>query len=266
MKIHCFKYHGAGNDFILIDNRNQNIELSSNQVSFLCNRHIGIGADGLMLLNASEQNSFSMKYYNSDGYEGSMCGNGGRVISKFATDLGIESLRFDAVDGLHNSQLIENNQAKALVEIQLCNVNKIETVAENIFFLNTGSPHLVIFLDTKESLNNYDVVTKGRSWRSDTRFVRGTNVNFVKILNNNSIEIRTYERGVEDETLACGTGATASALAFSQISKNKTNEVDVFARGGRLKVKFVEDKRGTYEKISLTGEAEFVFECYIDIK
>ncbi|MFZ4401426.1 MAG: diaminopimelate epimerase [Bacteroidales bacterium] len=260
MILNFSKYHGAGNDFILIDNRKDKITLNCSEVAFLCNRHLGIGADGLMLLNSSEQHDFEMQYFNSDGNESSMCGNGGRCITAFASKLGIidKHTLFTAIDGLHTAKITKDNGSIKTIRLQLSDVKKIQAF-DNYFLLNTGSPHYVQFVDDVKAI---DVATEGSKIRYDHRFApEGLNVNFVEI-KENFIFVRTYERGVEAETLSCGTGVTASALAYA-FDKN-IEKLSIHTLGGKLTVSF-EKHNAAFKNVFLEGEASFVFEGKIEI-
>jgi len=250
MEISFIKYQGAGNDFILIDNRNNKIILSTSEIESLCNRRFGIGADGLMLLESDLKTDFKMRYFNSDGKEGSMCGNGGRCIVAFAFEIGIqkEYYNFIAIDGLHEAYYKNN-----IVDLKMTEVDKIEKFDKD-WFLNTGSPHAVEIVN---NIDKVDVATEGKILRYDHRFGKnGTNVNFIEI-NKNKIQIRTFERGVEAETYACGTGAVASAIVAHQnnpeISKYKLSAI-----GGDLEVRF-DKKNNKYTNIWLKGPATKVF-------
>lgn len=252
--IHFYKYQGAGNDFVIIDNRTsvydgKNIELTSK----LCNRRFGIGADGLMLLENHNTLDFTMRYFNSDGHEASMCGNGGRCIVAFAHHLGIieQMTHFEAVDGIHEASIDSEKQ----VNLKMIDVFQVE-VGSDYFFLNTGSPHFVRFIENIDQIN---VVEEGRKVRYNDRFCKeGTNVNFVEF-DGSEIKIRTYERGVEDETLACGTGITASALCAGIKLKLNTGCFPIKAQGGNLSVSF--DRKGEhFYNIRLKGPAQYVFE------
>ncbi len=252
MLLNFYKYHGTGNDFIIIDNRESLIELTAKQIFFLCNRRFGIGADGLMSLENDNNFDFRMKYYNSDGKEGTMCGNGGRCIVAFAKKLGVikNKTKFIAVDGEHYAEISDNN----IVKLQMSDVKNIKNIKKG-FFLDTGSPHYVEFVD---NLENFDVYNEGKKNRYSNEFKPfGTNVDFVKKENNKLITVATYERGVESETLSCGTGVTASALVFAK--KNKINNfVEIKTKGGNLKV-FFEQKNNIFTNIYLQGETKFVF-------
>ncbi len=260
MILNFSKYHGAGNDFILIDNRKEEIRLTQKEVAFLCNRHFGIGADGLMLLNYSKEYDFEMQYFNSDGNESTMCGNGGRCIAAFASHLGIidKTTVFKAIDGLHTAKIIEDKGNIKIVRLQMLDVKEIKKI-DNYFLLNTGSPHYVQFVDNVEAI---DIVAEGRKIRYDEKFAPGgLNVNFVQIKENH-LFVRTYERGVEDETLSCGTGVTAAALAYA-FDKN-IHQVSIHTKGGTLAVTF-EKQNNSFKNIYLEGEACFVFEGEVKV-
>lgn len=221
-----YKYHGAGNDFLIADGRDIDIDLSAGQIARLCERHTGIGADGVMVLERSSDADFRMRYYNSDGSGGMMCGNGGRCIVAFAADLGYESFVFEAPDGQHVAELENSVEAFSseprIVRLKMKDVqgaalyeNRTDAMSPDVF-LDTGTRHLVHFV---QNVGACDVVGTGRSLRYDTRFApKGVNVNFVRVNDflsdrNLDIDVRTYEKGVEDETLACGTGIVASSMA-----------------------------------------------------
>ena len=258
MDLHFNKYQGAGNDFVVVDNRNKAFDASDHAlIEFLCHRRFGVGADGLMLLEEDKEYDFSMKYFNSDGYEASMCGNGGRCIVAFANKLGLidQKTVFRAADGLHEAVLEQNN----LVDLQMIDVEKIEEHSDG-FFLNTGVPHLVHFVD---DLKVIDVNIEGRQYRYDARFQpEGTNVNFVK-QNGDHLTVYTYERGVECETLACGTGITASALSAAFKEGQTSGEYNITAKGGTLKVRF-QQNQGKFTNVWLKGPAELVFDGTIN--
>lgn len=258
MKIKFYKYQGAGNDFVMIDDRQKNLKLSTANINFLCDRHFGIGADGLIVLQNDEIADFKMIYYNSDGNESTMCGNGGRCLAQFAHDLSVKTneMNFNAIDGLHQAKILPNQ-----VALQMIDVEKVENF-EHYQFLNTGSPHHISF---QKNIDALDVKTLGREIRYGAPyFEEGSNVNFVEISGANQLKIRTYERGVEDETLACGTGVTAAAIAAYE--KGVVNElpIKVKALGGDLEVNF-EKRNDTYQNVWLTGPAKFVFEGTIEI-
>lgn len=255
MSFQFHKYHGAGNDFILIDDRNLKFPSSDHVlVSKMCHRRFGIGADGLILLHDHSEFDFEMKYYNADGFEGSMCGNGGECVVHFARALKIidKKCEFLAIDGLHKAELMNGE-----IKLSMGNVSDFRNW-ESHLFIDTGSPHLIIFRDSIEAT---DVINEGRAFRYNKSISdKGCNVNFVEVLDNNSIKIRTYERGVEDETWACGTGSIASAMAYVIISDKSENlhEIEVKAKGGKLKVSFQKEKE-EFTKVFLAGPAEFIY-------
>lgn len=256
MKISFHKYHGAGNDFILIDNRNLHWSPSAQQISVICHRHFGIGADGLMLIEAHEGFDFGMRYFNSDGKEGSMCGNGGRCITAFAGRIGLidKSTRFMAIDGEHQATILYEEGPVAMVRLKMRD-SGIPKLSDEGYMIDTGSPHLVVFREDAESI---DVIGEGRKLRYNDHFLPdGINVNFLDTKVDGPF-LRTYERGVEDETLSCGTGATAAALVLGFINERFREAISIKTRGGILKVSYQFD--GTiFRDIWLEGPAELVF-------
>ena len=255
MNLHFYKYQGCGNDFIILDNRSKKINLNTQQINKLCNRHFGIGADGLMLLENEKDCDFKMVYYNSDGNQSSMCGNGGRCITAFAKKLGVikNDARFLAIDGEHESQIED-----AIISLKMNDVTQIEKRAD-YYFLNTGSPHVVKWVD---NIDAYNVFEEGKKIRYDESFKSGggTNVNFIQ-LKEDKLVVRTYERGVENETLACGTGVTAAALVEATVNKSShTNYCDIVTLGGNLTVTYQKQDDGSFTDIWLKGPAVFVFE------
>jgi diaminopimelate epimerase len=255
MSMHFYKYQGTGNDFIVFDNRNGRIDtLSIERVKALCDRRFGIGADGLMLLNAKAGFDFEMKYYNADGRESSMCGNGGRCLVKFAYDLGLHksTYRFSAIDGVHEAEIQDDNT----VNLKMQDVTGIKEVHGD-YILNTGSPHYVKIVS---EVMDYDVFHKGMDIRYSADFAReGINVNFVEQKKPDEIIVRTYERGVEDETLSCGTGVTAAALVCFHNAMGY-NDVTVITKGGTLVVKYDRIGEDSFHNIWLCGPAVKVFE------
>jgi diaminopimelate epimerase len=246
------KYQGAGNDFIIIDNRKGYFNPDNSKlINKLCDRRFGIGADGLILVSEHHDADFEMKYFNSDGFLGSMCGNGGRCTAHFSYKerIGGKDQKFMAFDGLHEAH-VEND----IVKLQMANVNDYTLVDDN-YFINTGSPHYIVFTDDVE---NIDVAQEGKRLRWSPKFTPGgTNVNFVQVYGN-GLFIRTFERGVEEETLACGTGITASAIAAVLKGHFDKTPVSVKARGGNLSVDFdLKDNKAS--NIWLTGPATYVF-------
>ncbi len=256
MEATFYKYQGAGNDFVIIDDRNERFDrLNNNLVNKMCVRRFGVGADGLMLLRNKKGYDFEMIYYNSDGNESTLCGNGARCIVAFAKSLGIigDNCYFLAVDGPHKADLIQTDEGE-WVSLKMGDISEVEK-GPGYCFMDTGSPHYVAF---ESNLQKFDLIDRAREIRYNGRFrVEGTNVNFISI-NEDILNIRTYERGVEDETLACGTGVTAAVLAAHATGQFKGSQLNVKAQGGNLKVKFEPDGYG-YKNIWLQGPAEFVF-------
>lgn len=266
-----YKYQGAGNDFLIADNRDGSISPDCGQIRMLCDRHYGVGADGLMLLEKSAKYDFKMVYYNSDGSGGMMCGNGGRCIVAFAADLGFGSFNFEAADGFHTAELLEDRGKEKIVRLKMKNVTCIKQENEDSWFIDTGTRHAVRFADMLDSL---DVVGRGREIRYDSIYAPdGANANFAQVLpgegRNAVLRVRTYEKGVEDETCACGTGITACALAASikypelwhPDCKGKTI-VEVKALNDNLSVDFKSDGNGGFVDVWLTGPAVKVAEIH----
>ena len=255
MRVAFSKYHGAGNDFILIlDLAKTFPDYDHDLIRELCDRRFGIGADGLMLLRTSMHNDFTMMYFNADGYEGTMCGNGGRCIVAFAHDCNYiqkkTGIVFDAVDGVHFADILDDGK----VSLKMKDVEKIEIMG-NGFGLDTGSIHHVEYVD---NLVEMDIYRAGKAIREHKMYSPGgCNVNFIHVDNDGSIAIRTYERGVENETLACGTGSVAAAIV-NHANGNISDSYLVRARGGELRVKFEYDN-GVYRNIWLEGPAKFVY-------
>ena len=259
MTLDFFKYQGTGNDFILIDNRQHNFSKNNTKlVARLCDRKFGIGADGLIVLENSSKSDFSMTYYNADGNEGSLCGNGGRCIVAFANYLGIidKQTQFEAFDGLHEAY-IENN----LVHLKMKDITDIDQFDTHLF-LDTGSPHHIEFVTDVDTV---DVFNLGRKIRNGSPyFEEGSNVNFVEQQDDNTFKVRTYERGVEDETLSCGTGVAAVAIGSHRAHKTKETSINLLTLGGELKVSF-DHNNNAYENVFLIGPATLVFQGSISI-
>lgn len=263
MKLEFYKYHGAGNDFIIIDNRKKQFDAKPKLVNYLCDRHFAIGADGLMLLENHDIQDFTMRYFNADGYEATMCGNGGRCIVAFAKSRGIiqDAARFMASDGLHNATISEMSKG-FYVKLQMQDVNLLSQT-ENPNFIDTGSPHHIELVDNVDEI---DVYGQGAQIRYSKKYqnVGGVNVNFIQDLGKDNIKIRTYERGVEDETLACGTGSTAAAIYYGLRKKLSTALILVEAVGGDLEVSY--EINGNFARnVFLAGPAMEVFKGQIEI-
>lgn len=263
MAITFYKYQGAGNDFVLVDQRDTQILTRADQITIekLCDRRFGIGADGLMLLQNKEGYDFEMIYFNADGRESTMCGNGGRCIVAFAKKLGVinENAYFLAIDGPHHAKINENGD---WVELQMIDVKQVEQ-GEDYFVLNTGSPHYVTFVKDFEQLNVFEA---GRRVRYNERFKKeGINVNFISP-SENGIKVATYERGVEDETLSCGTGVTAAAISYWMTQNDPSlRAIKIETKGGDLAVRLEPDGYIGFKNIWLCGPATFVFEGNIEI-
>ena len=252
MTIPFYKYQGTGNDFVIIDNRNGLFPKDNHSmIAKICDRRFGIGADGLLLLESHHKVDFIMVYYNADGKLGSMCGNGGRCIVHFAKYLNIidENTVFEAVDGLHEASI--NNE---IVSLKMNDVDTMEVTANSVF-LNTGSPHHV---EMVEDLKNYNVAEKGAFIRNNTYGKEGSNINFVEKVETNLFAVRIYERGVEAETLSCGTGVTAVAIALSETNRIDANNIELHTEGGKLFVHF-NKINDTYYNVYLEGPAKQVF-------
>jgi len=250
--IKFYKYQGTGNDFIMVDNRKQVIPKENiSLINSLCDRRFGVGGDGFILLENSNTTDFKMVYFNADGNEGTMCGNGGRCIVAFAKFLKIigDSTTFEAIDGLHTATVSDD-----IVSLQMHDVTIIEEKKDSVF-LDTGSPHHVQF---EENISDFDIKKIGRNIRNEIYGAEGSNVNFVKKINDTTYRLRTYERGVEDETLACGTGATAVAIAMNYLKETNASDIKINVEGGELQISF-DVKGGSYTNVFLTGKAVQVF-------
>jgi diaminopimelate epimerase len=255
MPFEFYKYQGTGNDFILIDNRTLHFPKNDSiLVAHLCDRKFGVGADGLILLDPHSDLDFKMVYYNSDGNLSSMCGNGGRCLVHFAKYLGIieNSAQFEAADGIHKAK-VENE----MISLGMNSVHGL-IVNEDHIFLNTGSPHHVQMVD---EILLYDVFKEGKKIRNERYGVEGANVNFVKPLTSDTFHVRTYERGVENETLSCGTGVTAVAIAMYETGRTQSLDIKLQTPGGKLTVSF-EKTLTHYENVQLIGPAVQVFKGY----
>ncbi|MCX6199711.1 MAG: diaminopimelate epimerase [Bacteroidetes bacterium] len=259
MTVKFYKYQGTGNDFIMIDNRTAGLRLKRAAIEKLCDRRFGIGADGLILLEQAKGYDFKMVYYNSDGRESSMCGNGGRCLIQFAHELGLikKQCRFMAIDGEHEGEILKGG----IVSLKMQDVKQIKTPGLATV-MNTGSPHYVMFVSDVQQINLVEEARKIRY--SKTYAKEGINVNFVQLKTATEIFVRTYERGVEDETLSCGTGVVAACLATAMQSTAPLKKIKVQTKGGKLEVKFTPVKKG-FENIYLLGPAQKVFKGRFEI-
>ena len=260
MEINFSKYNGAGNDFILIDDRKNFIVDNKSLISYLCDRHFGVGADGLIILKESNNYDFEILHYTSDGNLGSLCGNGSRCAVLFAHTKNIIGRKtvFKAFDGIHSAEILDDE----LIKMEM-NVNS--DIVSNSYgtWLDTGSPHLVI---EKDDIDKLDVNNEGRLIRYNDFYKKeGVNVNFIEKISDDQFKIRTYERGVENETLACGTGSTASAICMNFLGRTKSGKITMKCRGGDLNVQFKSSNKG-YIEISITGPAKLVFDGTIKVK
>ena len=273
-----YKYQGAGNDFLIADNRSGELHLSTEQIASLCDRRYGVGADGLMLLERSAEYDFRMVYFNSDGSGGMMCGNGGRCMVAFAADQGIEHFDFDAADGFHSAQILAASGAQKTVRLKMKDVADIQkyesltgvNVPSQGCFLDTGTRHYVRFV---EGLESYDIVSEGRDIRYNGKELQpvGANVNYVEPFDG-GVKVRTYEKGVEDETFACGTGIVASCVA-SYVTGLKPSETfedgrvkyDVMAKKDALSVDFIPSETLVAKDVWLTGPATFVAKIIVEL-
>lgn len=257
MKIQFSKFHGTGNDFIIVDNRDALLNLEPVVIARLCDRHLGIGADGLIIIEPSVKGDVIMHYYNADGTEAGMCGNGGRCVAAWSVRNGLtdKNISVIAKDGKHSARIEDTGGGLYIVDLGMTNVDKVKKF-EDGFFVDTGVPHFVKPVNDPELI---DVLKEGRLLRFDERFIPGgVNVNFARLLAG-KIWVRTYERGVEDETLSCGTGVTATAIAGMLSIGSEINEWEIHTRGGLLKV-FANYKTQIFRDVVLKGPAKFVFE------
>jgi diaminopimelate epimerase len=260
MEITFYKYQGTGNDFIMVDNRAAIFPKNDTlKIEALCDRRFGIGADGLILLENDKFSDFRMVYFNSDGNESTMCGNGGRCLTAFAKQLGIISANatFMAIDGMHTATI----DSVGLVSLQMKDVESVQN-GDGFVFLDTGSPHHVQMVD---DLKIFDVRNEGSKIRNSELYGKiGSNVNFVAEEEDGVFSVRTFERGVEDETLSCGTGVTAVAIAMNAIGKTNSESIRLNVEGGILEVSFTA-KEGKYTNVFLKGPATFVFQGSIKL-
>jgi len=256
MNLSFYKYQGTGNDFVMIDNRAKIFPKNEiNKILQISDRHFGIGADGIILIEDDEKFDFKMIYFNADGSQ-TFCGNGARCAVAFAKHLNIiqHKTTFLAVDGEHFAEIKDD-----IISLQMINVDDIK-VNENFVFMHTGTQHHVEMVN---DLDKYPVFENGKKIRNSYDFP-GSNVNFVQQLNDTTFRVRTYEKGVEDETLACGTGVTAVAIAMHKTKKTNSNSISLPVEGGNLEVSF-DEKNGSYTNVFLKGPAQFVFKGEIEI-
>ena len=249
------KYHGAGNDFVMINTIAAPVELSDDEVKDICDRRTGVGADGLIMILPSEKYDFRMKYYNCDGHESTFCGNGGRCIAAFAVKEGLvsQNVEYEAIDGVHKASVTKKSDNEYIVSVTMRNIDDYDLNDERLL-INTGSPHYVTRV---KDLKHYDVRQRGAEIRNDKNISKdGVNVDFMEVIDN-QYYIRTFERGVEDETLACGTGVTASAIAAALWYGGE--DINIRTTLATLNVKFEKDKN-SIKNIVLTGPATHVFD------
>ncbi len=260
MKISFSKYQGTGNDFVMLDNLNgQYDSLTIPQIQLICDRRFGVGSDGLIKINSHNSSDFEVEYFNSDGSK-SFCGNGARCSVAFAETLGVNvsDTSFLGIDGLHKA-----SKNQDVISLEMGDVSEI-TKIENDFVIYTGSPHYIRFID---AINDLDIVQFGKKVRYSDEFKNeGINVNLVEIVDANNLIVNTYERGVEDETLSCGTGVTACVLAFAyQTQLLGEHKVSVKVKGGNLSVFFNQETLGKFTTIHLIGPGQFVFSGEINV-
>ncbi len=255
--IHFYKYQATGNDFVIIDNRESKLTFSNEQIAQICHPKFGVGADGLMLIENHPTLNFHLEYFNKDGSK-SLCGNGCRAAVQFASQLGMVNGKavFSAFDGAHAAEILPSGD----IRLKMGDVKEIKTLLED-YYIYTGSPHFIRFVT---GLKDYPVFEDGKEIRYSNDFKPGgTNVNFVELQPDNSIFVRTYERGVENETLSCGTGITAAAIAASL--KGYRSPVKINTLGGQLLVEFKNSHSDTFQEIYLVGPAKMVFKGQLDL-
>jgi diaminopimelate epimerase len=275
MLLKFFKMNGSGNDFIVVDNRDLSLseELDADTIAALCDRHRGIGADGLLAVEPAQKGAdFRFRYYNADGGEAEMCGNGARCFGRFTAHLGeivLKRVTFETIVGTLAAEMIEENVRIAMSEptdLRLDTGVQLPELDLPLHFINTGVPHAVVFLESPAQLDEFDVFTHGSAIRNHSAFApAGTNANFAAVLEPGHIVIRTFERGVEDETLACGTGMVACALVH-HLTTGAPSPIKVDVEGGdTLEIGFEKNDGNSFSKVTLTGPADFVFEGEIEI-
>lgn len=275
MLLNFFKMNGAGNDFIIVDNRDLELSeaLDADTIAALCDRHRGIGADGLLAVEPAQKGAdFRFRYYNADGGEAEMCGNGARCFGRFVAHLGeivLKKVSFETIVGTLTAEMIGDNVRIAMSEPKDLKLEidvQVSGLESSLHFVNTGVPHVVTFLKSPAELDNLDVFSLGSEIRNHSVFApAGTNVNFAAVIAPDHISIRTFERGVEDETLACGTGVVASALVHHLLT-GAPSPIKVDVEGGdTLEIGFEKSAEKSFNHVTLTGPADFVFEGEIDI-
>ena len=255
--IHFYKYQATGNDFVIIDNRELNLTFTAAQIGTICHPKFGVGADGLMLLERHPTLNFHLEYFNRDGSK-SLCGNGCRAAVQFASTLGLVNgkANFTAFDGPHAAEILSNGN----IRLKMADVKETITVDDD-YYIHTGSPHYIKFV---RDVQNYPVFEEGKKIRYDDQFKPGgVNVNFVELQPDDTIFVRTYERGVENETLSCGTGITAAALAATL--KGYNSPITIRTLGGTLSVEFKSRQSGTFQEIYLIGPAKMVFKGQLEL-
>lgn len=262
-KLSFFKFHGAGNDFIMVDNRAGSIVLTPQQIAHICHRRLGVGADGLIMLDSCDCADFAMHYYNADGSDSMLCGNGSRCVSAMANMLGVIDREGDflASDGIHHAVVDAREDNRWQITIEIKDVDKVTDYADGSF-VNTGAPH---FVRRVNNIADYPIVKEGRAIRYDERFQGGTNANFI-VPEGEGIRVRTYERGVEDETLSCGTGVTASAIIWGHLQQwpDGRYAIPVRTLGGDFTISY-DKQEDSYRNILLSGPVTWAFSGEIDV-
>ena len=252
MEFDFVKYHGTGNDFVMIDGRNNPVKFSVDQIEQICHRRFGIGADGIIILLEHSECDFEMDYFNADGSK-SFCGNGSRCAQAFAKELNIidSNSSFLAIDGMHQGRIDDKGYFGTLMK----DVNEVQEIGED-YFIHTGSPHYIRYVEDVEAI---DVESEGRAIRNSEPYkAEGTNVNFVSI-HGGTIKVRTYERGVEGETYSCGTGVTAVAISYLYRNNSDQNEVKINVKGGEIVIRLNRKASNNFQNIWLLGPAQKVF-------
>ena len=273
MKVNFSKYQGTGNDFILINNiEGLYSDLNLSQIRFLCDRKFGIGSDGLIIIKGNANHDFYMDFYNPDGSK-SFCGNGARCAVKFAGDLGLlanQNLSFEAIDGIHEALLcgddVKLQMSYRLMPEYVLSMSEDISPSQEAFFMDTGSPHFAVYVDELSDLTTSNVLSFGKRIRNSSKyFENGVNVNLIYVHGPDTLSIATYERGVEHETLSCGTGATACALIHAHYRDTSVRTVLLKTKGGDLQISFERNSQGEFSNVHLIGPANFIYEGTISI-